>query len=633
MPALKRSVATALVCLALSSPTLAADAQPKTCARPDVKTVARQSDAKAREAAHKGFTYLANASTEWTKRNNCFGCHVQAVTMEALTAAKYFQYDVKPADLKEMQRALKMGVTAGGHSTGVAFEGAAWARFDKFIDDSETKQLLTYADELMRIQSEDGAILDDDARLPVTGGTMQTTYQAAQTWRQAYARTANDKYLAPMRKAEKFLTRKADGWKDANAVYVQDISFALLGLASAGVTRAEPASKRLQDMLIGRQNHDGGWALDGKNSDAFATGQAIYTLKMAGFSDADPAVERGIHFLLSKQGADGAWRTAKSGQNGSEKGETMWAVLGLVTVDVASVAVSGLTDGMHVSGSSTHPSASPQGALLVLDASAIDNQSGGISELSISVDDTKVATECGPKLRFTWDTAKLTDGKHVVDVVAINGKNKQSRRRFEVFAGNVFLTEVGAVFDERASQTRVTLRNIADPKVQGQVEVEIWSLEEKSEKPKTKVRVLDAKAEPGAMSLGWDGFDAAKKQLPTGRYLAKVNFKDDKGVVKQTETALFTHASELVQKQNYGEVEGNLKLGQLGIGSSNTFVDLVDEDGTVLQTVRSTDQGNYRFKSIKPGNYKVRARKEGYAPREAPAPAKAGESSKADMAW
>lgn len=621
MPALTRRVATALVCLALSSPSLAADAQPKQCARPDVKTVSRQSDAKAREAAHKGFTYLAGASTDWTKRNNCFGCHVQAVTMEALTAAKYFQYDVKPADLKEMQRALKMGVTAGGHSTGVAFEGAAWARFDKFIDDSETKQLLTYADELMRIQSEDGAILDDDARLPVTGGTMQTTYQAAQTWRQAYARTANDKYLSPMRKAERFLTRKADGWKDANAVYVQDISFALLGLASAGVTRAEPASKRLQDMLIARQNHDGGWALDGKNSDAFATGQAVYTLKMAGFSDADPAVERGIHFLLTKQAADGAWRTAKSGQNGSEKGETMWAVLGLVTVDVASVAVSGLTDGMHVSGA------------LVLDTSAIDNQSGGISELSISIDDTKVATECGPKLRYTWDTTKLTDGKHVVDVVAINGKNKQSRRRFEVFAGNVFLTEVGAVFDERAQQTKVSLRNIADPKVQGQVEVEIWSLEEKSEKPKTKVRVLDAKGEPGAMQLGWDGLDAAKKQMPTGRYLAKVNFKDEKGAVKQTETALFTHASELVQKQSYGEVEGNLKLGQLGIGSSNTFVDLVDEEGTVLQTVRSTDQGNYRFKSIKPGNYKVRARKEGYAPREAPASTKAGESSKADMAW
>jgi squalene-hopene/tetraprenyl-beta-curcumene cyclase len=277
---------------------------------------------------------------------------------------------------------------------------------------------------------------------------------------------------------------------------------------------------------------------------------------------------------------------------------------------------------MHVSGT------------LVLDASAIDNQSGGIAELTVSIDDTKVATECGPKLRYTWDTSKLSAGKHVVDVVAINGKNKQSRRRFEVFAGDVFLTEVGAVFDERAQQTKVSLRNIADPKVKGSVQVEIWSLEEKKETPKTKVRVLDAKAEPGAMQLQWDGLDAAKQQLPTGRYLAKVNFTDEKGAVKQTETALFTHASELVQRQSYGEVEGNLGLKQLGIGSSNTSIDLVDEDGNVLQTVRSTDQGNYRFKSVKPGKYRVRARKEGYAPLEAPAPVSTGgKATKADMSW
>lgn len=621
MTALKRSVVTALVCLATTS-SLAVEPTQQ-CKRPTPTTATKQSDAKAREAAHKGFTYLARSSTEWTRRNNCFGCHVQAVTMEALTAAKYFQYDVMPADLKEMQRALKMGVTAGGHSTGVAFEGAAWARFDRFIDDTETKELLKYADELMRIQGKDGEIRDDDARLPVTGGTMQTTYQAAQTWRQAYARTANDKYLAPMRNAERFLTARAASWKSSENIYVQDLSFALLGLASAGVTRSEASSQRLQELLLARQNkEDGGWALDGKTSDAFATGQAVYALKMAGFGDSDPAVERGIGYLLKKQSADGAWRTAKSGQNGSEKGETMWAVLGLVTVDVATVSVSGLTDGQHVSGA------------LVLDANAIDNQSGGIVELSLSIDDTKVLTECGPKLRFTWDTAKLTSGKHVVDVVAINGKNKQSRRRFEVFAGDVFLTEVGATFDERAQKTNVSLRNIADPKVKGRVEVEVWSLEEKAETPKSKVFSTSLKAEPGAMQYAWDGMDEKKQPLPRGRYLAKVNFKDEQGAVKQTETTVFVHDSEVVQRQNFGEVEGNLKLGQLGIGSSNTFVDLVDDDGKVLQTVRSTEQGNYRFKSIKPGKYKVRARKEGYKPLEAPVSTTAGaEATKADMGW
>jgi|APLak6261675434_1056106.scaffolds.fasta_scaffold02740_2 squalene-hopene/tetraprenyl-beta-curcumene cyclase len=618
---MRRTLAVSLSCL-LSVPAFAGPVT-TVCKRPEATSVAtRQGDAKAREAAHKGFTWLAGASIKWTKEHNCFGCHVQAVTMEALTAARHHQYDVDPKDIQAMVAALSMGVTAGGHSTGVAFEGAAWARYDKYMDDKQTKQLLQYADELMRIQAEDGSIVDDDARLPITGGTMQTTYQAAQTWRQAFARTANDRYLAPMRKAEQFLTRKSESWKSAEGVYVQDLAFALLGLASAGVTRSEPASVRLQKLILSRQNEDGGWALDGKKSDAFATGQAIYTLKVAGYSDADPAIAKGLSFLLGKQSPDGAWRTAKSGQNGSEKGETMWAVLGLVTVDVATIAVTGLTDGQHVS---DH---------LALGATALDNQSGGIAELSLSVDDVKLAVECGPKLVFDLDVSKLSAGKHVVDLVAINGKGKQSRRRFEVFAGDVFLTEVGAVFDEASQQTKVSLRNIADPKHEGRVEVEFWSLEEKKDTPKARVFVTSVKAEPGAMQVAWDGRDEKKKDLPRGRYLAKVNFKDAAGKVRQTESALFLHDSDRVQRETYGEVEGNLSLGALGIGSSNTFVDLVDDDGKVIQTARSTEQGNYRFKNVTPGKYKVRARKEGYAPRESSVSTSANApASKADLSW
>jgi hypothetical protein len=617
---MSRSLTSALVCL-LSLPALAVP-PPAECPKPQLTaSTNKQADAKAREAAHKGFTYLAGASIQWTKQHNCFGCHVQAVTMEALTAARHHQYDVKPSDIDAMVKALQLGVTAGGHATGVAFEGAAWARYDKYMDDKQTKELLRYADELMKIQAEDGSIVDDDARLPITGGTMQTTYQAAQTWRQAYARTANDRYLSPMRKAERFLTRRSEKWGDAKNVYIQDLNFALLGLASAGVTRSEPASVRLQKMILSKQNKDGGWALNGE-SDAFATGQSIYALKVAGFSDTDDSIQSALKFLLSKQSPDGAWRTAKSGQNGSEKGETMWAVLGLVTVDVASIAVSGLTDGQHVA------------ETMQLDASAIDNQSGGIAELALFVDDVKVAVECGPKLKHTWDTKALSSGKHTVDLVAVNGKGKQSRRRFEVFAGDVFLTEVGAVFDEQSQQTRVSLRNIADPKHGGQIEVEFWSLEDKKDSPKARVFVTTLKSEPGAAQYEWKGVDEKNKALPRGRYLAKVNFKDGKGAVRQTETALFLHDSDRVQRETYGEVEGNLQLSKLGIGSSNTFVDLVDDDGNVVQTARSTEQGNYRFKNVTPGKYKVRARKEGYKPLEAPVSTSAGApATKADMNW
>ena len=37
---------------------------------------------------------------------------------------------------------------------------------------------------------------------------------------------------------------------------------------------------------------------------------------------------------------------------------------------------------------------------------------------------------------------------HLIDLVATNAKGQISRRRFEVYAGDVFLTDVGARFDE-----------------------------------------------------------------------------------------------------------------------------------------------------------------------------------------
>src|SRR4051812_29052443 len=73
-------------------------------------------DPAARHAAQRGLEYLAKASTQWTQAHNCFGCHVQAVTLEALTVGKHHQYDITPKDLAAMVKALEMGVTAGGHT-------------------------------------------------------------------------------------------------------------------------------------------------------------------------------------------------------------------------------------------------------------------------------------------------------------------------------------------------------------------------------------------------------------------------------------------------------------------------------------------------------------------------------------
>src|SRR5437868_9475542 len=104
---------------ALAGP--AAPLPPLVCSKDIPKTPPTAGDPAARHAAQRGLEYLAKASTQWTQAHNCFGCHVQAVTLEALTVGKHHQYDVTPKDLATMVKALEMGVTAGGHTTGVAF--------------------------------------------------------------------------------------------------------------------------------------------------------------------------------------------------------------------------------------------------------------------------------------------------------------------------------------------------------------------------------------------------------------------------------------------------------------------------------------------------------------------------------
>jgi squalene-hopene/tetraprenyl-beta-curcumene cyclase len=372
-----------------------------------------------------------------------------------------------------------------------------------------------------------------------------------------------------------------------------------------------------------RQNQDGGWGLDKGKSDAFATGQTVYALKLAGYSDSDAPISRAMRYLVQHQHETGAWRTYTSGQGGAEKAETMWAVLGLVTVDVASIAVNGLVDGQHVTDT------------MNIQAEATDNQSGGIAKLELLIDDLPVHSACGGKLTYAWSTSGLKDGKHTLDVVATNAKGQTSKRRFEVFAGNVFMTQVGANFDEASQRTLITLRNLADPSAGGAIELEVWEVGEGSEaKPKAKVFSTSRKGEMGAVEFAWDGKGNDGKAKPRGRYLAKLAYRDAKGQVLQTESSLFFHDSEAVQRQRYGEIEGQLSLAGGQGQSANTVMELVDDQGRVVQSTVTTEQGNYRFKNVDKGKYRVRAKKEGFRDLEQPVAAEPSAApAKASMTW
>lgn len=566
----------------LATPAMAADGSPQ-----------------ARTAAQKGLRFLTTAASAWQKQNNCYGCHVQAVTIEALSVGRHHQYAISAKDLEVLRASLGMlgsGAAVSYPATSHAFAASAAARYDAYVDAKERDHLIEYARKLMGWQDEDGSVRPDHEGRPVTAGRIQATYQAMAAWRQAFSRTADDAWLAPLRRAESYVQARAATYtKDTD---LQDTAYALMALRAAGAGKAEAQAGKLVKLLLGRQAQDGSW--DGQ---AFFTGQALYALRMAGLGDGDPAVARGTRWLVARQQEDGGWGAAGSG-----KAEAMWGVLGLVSVDVLNVGIAGIEDGAHV-GDSHH---------LVVEAA--DNNGGAVAKVELYLDDVLVKTAKGGTLAHDWDTRTLGEGRHLIDAIAYNGKGGESRRRIEVYAGNVFFTQLATRF-VNGEGTQITARNIAPAGRTGDVRVEVLA-------PDGKKAIWDTaeKSRPGSVS-----FLLASDKAKRGRYTARMSFRAPDGAVLQKEEIVFFHDTQEAQKAQYAEVQGSLSVR--GGGAANTKVDLVDDSGRVVQSTVTTEDGNWRFKNVDQGKYKVRVRKEGFKDMEQEIAAeKSRESAAAPMA-
>src|SRR5205807_7950575 len=93
---------------------------------------------------------------------------------------------------------------------------------------------------------------------------------------------------------------------------------------------------------------------------------------------------------------------------------------------------------------------------------ARDNQGRGVAKVALYVDDRLVAAKCGARLRYRWSTKGLSSGKHLVDAVATGADGRQSRSRYQVYAGDTWLVDLGSRFDEQTQQSEITLRNLAE---------------------------------------------------------------------------------------------------------------------------------------------------------------------------
>ncbi len=572
-----------------------------------------EGNAAARRSAQRALAFLGQEVSRWQEQNRCYGCHVQAVTLEALSVGRSNGYDVPErhmATVLEGMLTLPGGARAqGGLSYHVssllepsnAFGGAAFAQYDDLVDGRVTDDLLAVAARLETFQQADGSIGGNYANGPVAQGTIQSTTQAVQTWRQAYARSADARWLRPIRRAEDFLAGTARTLVTNQGGATQHVNYTILGLLAAGARETEETLQRLAVALRERQQPDGSWS-----GSALETGQALYALRRMGASDDDAAVRKGTTWLIEQQQGDGGW-----GLGGASRGTAMWAVLGLVSIDVASLEITGVSDGQHLATAAN------------LTGVAVDNEQRRIAKSELFIDDVRVASACGDRVSFRVDPATLGAGRHIVRMSATNAAGRTSEKRIELYTGDFFLTEAGSRWVDGA--TVLSVRDVAPASLSHRVVLEVYAVREQDGRQVRDRRVHRAER-PGAqggVEMRWDG-------SARGRYVAELAFVDAQGRTRHRVEVPFVHDSPEARHAAFGEVAGSLTLAEGGV-AQNAEVELVDAQGNVVARTRSTSAGRYRFQDVQQGRYQVRVRGPRGAARAAPVTAAPASEAAADM--
>ncbi len=166
-----------------------------------------------------------------------------------------------------------------------------------YAPDAMTEAFVRY---LMNGQSPDGSWHWTDLRPPLEGGRFAATAWAVRAVQLYPVPGAADATRSCLSRARRWL------WKAEPRTFGDGVS-QLMGLAWSG--EAHWRLRGLAASILAKQGADGGWAqLPGIESDAWATGEALFALREAGrVSAADAAYARGIQFLLRTQYDDGSW--------------------------------------------------------------------------------------------------------------------------------------------------------------------------------------------------------------------------------------------------------------------------------------------------------------------------------------
>lgn len=253
-------------------------------------------------AVEKAMALLEKQSHNFIRIGGCNSCHAQDLTSAAaaLARARGLSAPKVIAQLPESMRGVGPERMMDLVTFGVG--SVAWETFDFGMNGVPRN---AYTDAIVRytktMQTAAGNWLSPESRRPpMSTGEHQTAALAIYTLQQYTP--ASDKA-----ESQQAIARAVAWLEKSKPLGTQDRAFQILGLVwgKAGAAGIEARVKA----LVGTQRADGGWSqLPGMGTDAYATGQALYSLAASGVvAPADEVYQKGLRYLLRSQAEDGSW--------------------------------------------------------------------------------------------------------------------------------------------------------------------------------------------------------------------------------------------------------------------------------------------------------------------------------------
>lgn len=275
---------------------------------PELKTAEVQS-VTPREAVERSLPLLQRAAANVFTEGGCVACHAQPLASMAVEMARVNGWHVDDAVGKSVAEESERVA----RSLSAAMQGHLQARESGGSPDTELYDSMMMATAHQPPSQGTDALVHYLAAKQRPGGNWAGIGTRAPIQDGDFSRTAMsirtlEVYGVPGRKAElvKRVARAADWLAKQTPQSTQDRVMQILGLKWAKVPPATMGARVKE--LIGLQRPDGGWAQTPYlASDAYATGQVLYTLHETGSSANDPAFRRGVEFLLRTQKEDGSW--------------------------------------------------------------------------------------------------------------------------------------------------------------------------------------------------------------------------------------------------------------------------------------------------------------------------------------